>query len=201
MATTSTAARARKLPEGSTTIRSAGVARSEKGMADLRAGRGYYKPGRGGYATSPGGDRQRRRIPAHPATSGAKEGGYAKIIGAEYIATLLLIFGLLITGTKKESRAQTLARFTAASLVFALLALVSTGPRSGKVAAAFGGLILIVAALDAATEIETIANALDGGQSSGPPDIGSAGGVGKITGSLQPSSPNIGNATGIGSAS
>lgn len=172
----------------------ADVERSDRATEQAKAGHGYYRPTKGHASPfeETRAERGRRKTPGHPALTRRGRGGYAKIIGAEYIATLLIIFGLFLTGTKKESRPQTIARFSAVSLVFALLALLS-GPKTGRVASAFGGLVLLVAVLDATSEIETIAAAFGAGTSKkSKPNIGGAAGIGQLTGSLAPSSGNGG---------
>jgi len=98
---------------------------------------------------------------------------------AEFVLTIILI-GLspVLTprrgdsGTPQDvaagvSFAAPLVRLTAACIVFFALALASTGEKSGKLAAAFGGLIALGTALNATDMLTAIGQAFGAGKKSG----------------------------------
>lgn len=86
-------------------------------------------------------------------------GGYHRIVIAEFIATIIIIgmSPFLIPRTSASDDPETeakaavrdlalsapLVRLTAACAVFFVLALLSTGQKTGRIAAAFGGLITL----------------------------------------------------------
>lgn len=92
-------------------------------------------------------------------------GGAHKIILAEYLAVMIILFATEIlgpvgTGSKAptgenavEAQSKTysgiLIRMTAASILYFVLALSASGERSGKMAAALGGLVALGAMLNA----------------------------------------------------
>jgi len=59
--------------------------------------------------------------------------------------------------TNPHSLARPLVRLTAASVLFLILGLMSTGAKAGKVAAAFGGLVVAGVLFNATNEISTLA--------------------------------------------
>jgi hypothetical protein len=92
-------------------------------------------------------------------------GGYHRIVIAEFIATIIIIAmsPFLVPRTTGSADPETeakaavrdlalsapLVRLTAACAVFFVLALLSTGARTGKIAAAFGGLVTLGALINA----------------------------------------------------
>ncbi|HEY6275598.1 MAG TPA: hypothetical protein VIX86_04630 [Streptosporangiaceae bacterium] len=61
------------------------------------------------------------------------------------------------------SLAKPLVRLTAVSALFLVLALLSTGAKTGKVAAWFGGLVVLGVGFNAAGELEAISGYFGGG--------------------------------------
>jgi hypothetical protein len=94
---------------------------------------------------------------------------------AEFVATVLLIgIAPVLTPRPGASDAQAaegvavslsgpLVRLTAACVVFFVLALMATGERPGKVAAAFGFLVMLGAGLNATDELAALARTFSGG--------------------------------------
>ncbi len=88
-----------------------------------------------------------------------RTGRYAVIISVEYLACMFLVVGSAglvpgeSTGETAAAPAVALARMTALSGVFFVLALASAGQRAGRLAAAFGGLITVSVLLNASTVI------------------------------------------------
>jgi hypothetical protein len=91
-------------------------------------------------------------------------GGAHRLVLAEYLAVMLILFATEILGplgagksvpdpadaAKASPGAGILVRMTAASILFFVLALMANGPRAGRIAAAFGGLVVVGTALNAA---------------------------------------------------
>lgn len=78
-----------------------------------------------------------------------------------------------------SSLAGPVIRLTAVSLIYFILALMAQGPTSGKIAAAFGGLVLLGTAFNSLPEFTTLASAFGGKvPKTSQPDVGddSAGG-------------------------
>lgn len=120
----------------------------------------YYREGRnrslqaGGYTAArhqgetifatPGGNQAAVSLPGK---------SYHRFILAEFIACLVMIAAGMIlvpaqgeaqgAGAAGRSFAKQLVQLTALCVVFFMLALASTGPKTGKVAAAFGGLVTL----------------------------------------------------------
>jgi len=142
-------------------------------------------PGSTATGSSPG--------PSRPGLPGSGSGrsvipsggpkSYHRIVMAEFVLTVILI-GLspVLTPRKGNSAAPQdvaaavsfaapLVRLTAACIVFFALALASTGERSGKLAAAFGGLIVLGTLLNATDMFTAIGQAFapaKGAKASGP---------------------------------
>lgn len=90
---------------------------------------------------------------------------YHRLVIAEFIATIIIIGAspFLVPRTSQSSDAESeakaavravtlggpLIRLTAACIVFFVLALLSTGPKTGKIAAAFGALVMLGALINA----------------------------------------------------
>lgn len=99
---------------------------------------------------------------------------YHRYILAEFIACVAMIAGGLILvpaqgagqggGTAARSFAKQLVQLTAICIVFFMLALAGSGPKTGKVAAAFGGLVTLGVAWNLSEMWSALAKAL-GGQS------------------------------------
>ena len=75
-------------------------------------------------------------------------GPYHQYLLAEFMACIVMIIGSLILlpaggSTDARSYARQLVQLTAVCLVFFVLALASAGPKTGKVGAAFGGLVTL----------------------------------------------------------
>jgi hypothetical protein len=75
--------------------------------------------------------------------------GWHRVVMAEFIAAIfVIVFAPILTpdsaqgGSKGFFRAADIVRMTAVCLVFFILALLANGQKLGKVAAAFGGLVL-----------------------------------------------------------
>lgn len=76
---------------------------------------------------------------------------------------------------KSSAGAGVVVRMTAASLLFFVLALMANGPRAGRIAAAFGGLVVVGTALNAAP-VWTALGRIFGGAAAGPPPTAGEGG-------------------------
>jgi len=137
----------------------------------------YFTPGKGhtvgaaGYTASrapgsvyavstPGGQQAEGRVRLPSKT-------YHRIVLAEFIGTVLIIAAapIVVPQNSKGAAAQVsyagpLVRLTAVCVVFFVLALMATGEKAGKVAAAFGGLVLTGAALNAGDLWSALASAI-----------------------------------------
>lgn len=102
---------------------------------------------------------------------------YTRVVMAEFAVTVILIAASPILTSRKSgaagdaasavagvSLAGPLVRLTAAVIVFFALALMSTGEKSGKFAAALGGLVMLGTALNASDMFGALANAFGGGK-------------------------------------
>jgi hypothetical protein len=76
---------------------------------------------------------------------------------------------------KSSAGAGILVRMTAASLLFFVLALMANGPRAGKIAAAFGGLVTLGTALNAGPVWTALGRIFGGAQAGPPPKAGEGG--------------------------
>lgn len=135
--------RPRKLERG-TDYRSPGGNLSyyrQGGHRQASAG-GYTAARSGGTATiaGPSGNQVSASLP---------KSTYHRYVLAEFIACLAMIAGGMILvpaqggGTAGRSFAKQLVQLTALCVVFFMLALAGSGPKTGKVAAAFGGLVTL----------------------------------------------------------
>ena len=115
---------------------------------------------------------------------------YHRIIIAEFAVAVLLAGASPILrpggpiGRAKDSTALSLAgpviRLTAVCVVFFILSLAGTGERSGKIAAAFGGLVVLGMVFNSLPELTTLGLALGGprkGGSSTNPEVPADGGA------------------------
>jgi hypothetical protein len=105
------------------------------------------------------------RIPeealARPATVPT---GYTRWVLVEFIVTLLVVASHPFLAPRKgqevspatKSLAMPLVRLTAVCLIYFVLALMASGPRAGKVAAAFGGLVMVGTIMNATDSMATI---------------------------------------------
>jgi hypothetical protein len=81
---------------------------------------------------------------------------------------------------KASAGAGILVRMTAASILFFALALMANGPRAGRIAAAFGGLVTLGTALNAAP-VWTALGRVFGGAAAQPAPAAGEGGGGPLT--------------------
>jgi hypothetical protein len=118
---------------------------------------------------------------------------YHRIVLAEFMVCVVLVgMSPVLTPRKSGTQADETAaafslagpvvRLTAVSVVFFVLALMATGPRAGKVAAAFGALVVLGVLLNATDELAVLAKALTVKRTGG-------GGQGAIEGSGGPVNP------------
>jgi hypothetical protein len=115
-------------------------------------------------------------------------GGAHRLVLAEYLAVMLILFATEILGpigagktapdpaeaAKASPGAGILVRMTAASILFFVLALMANGPRAGRIAAAFGGLVVVGTALNAGPVWTGLGRAFGG--SAAAPAAGEGGG-------------------------
>lgn len=106
--------------------------------------------------------------------SSAPEHTWHRWIMAEFILAVVLVGaspflrpGGLAGKAEKDiqpvsSLAGPVIRLTAVSLIYFILALMAQGPTSGKIAAAFGGLVLLGTAFNSLPEFTTLASAFGG---------------------------------------
>lgn len=128
----------------------------------------YSSPSQGRVVTTQGGYQYgrdqggtyRARTPSGQMVSGrVPSRTWHRVVLAEFIGTILVIaIAPLVVPQKSEaddagivavSFAGPLVRLTAVCVLFFVLALMATGEKSGKVAAAFGALVLVGSALNA----------------------------------------------------
>lgn len=111
-----------------------------------------------------------------------------RVVLAEFAATVLIVGASPILTVRNASQgaaageavslAGPLVRLTAVCLLFFVLALMAGGRKAGKVAAAFGALVLLGALLNATDELTLLGKALTAPSSAGSPSPGSPGGGG-----------------------
>jgi hypothetical protein len=114
---------------------------------------------------SPSGQRVQAAVPSKT---------YHRVILAEFAACVVLIAAApVLTPRTRQSGGQEIAdataslagplvRLTAVCILFFVLALMASGPRSGKAAAAFGGLVVLGALLNATDMLTALAKAFTG---------------------------------------
>lgn len=115
-------------------------------------------------------------------------GGAHRLVLAEYLAVMLMLIATEIIGpigegastptpeqaAKASTGAGIVVRITAASILFFALALAANGPRAGRIAAAFGGLVTVAVALNAAP-VWTALGRIFGGAAAPAPAAGEGG--------------------------
>ena len=138
-------------------------------------------------------------------------GRYRRIVLAEFLAVVLLIgVGPMVkprpAGQTPEQSgnaadlAAPLVRLTAACALFFILALAASGPRSGRLAAGFGGLVLAGTLLNATTTLQGLTLVFTGPGTTGSestqgptvdiPGAGPAGATGETSGNLPGGGPS-----------
>lgn len=93
-------------------------------------------------------------------------GGYTGIIAAEFAGCVVVIGLTTLTNNPDSptvSAGEAMVRLTAVCVVFFILALLGSGPNTGRIAAAFGGLVLAGSAVNAAASWQTLAKVFSGG--------------------------------------
>lgn len=112
---------------------------------------------------------------------------YHRVVLAEFVAAVVLVGAspILTPRTKKSggkvvvdaafSLAGPLVRLTAVCISFFVLALMASGEKTGKIAAAFGALIVLGCLLNATDMLTVLAKAF------GPPPTSGSSGTGKTT--------------------
>lgn len=107
----------------------------------------------------------------------AARGDYTKVIAAEYaFAVVLLGAAPLVPNPAKSDHGavrvvEPLARFTALWIVFLVLSLLSSGRSTGRIAAAFGGLVLLGVAYSARNTITGAAALLSSATGTQPSNL------------------------------
>jgi hypothetical protein len=139
--------------------------------ATIQGGSGTHKIGTQGRQVryqSPSGQQVAGTVPAVPAKT------YHRIVLAEFAVCIVLIAaspvltprtkasGATVAVDATASLAGPLVRLTAVCVVFFVLALMATGPKAGKVAAAFGGLVVAGTALNATDMFTALGHAFTG---------------------------------------
>ena len=178
----------RRPPSNPTTGRITGSTQTRQRLAYQHGQQGAPQAGQGQqpgpqrtprtYATQQGSQaasRSYNTVVLGKGTSGSTR-TYHRIVLAEFVIAVVLV-GLspVLTprkGTKPEAAAAgaavtlagPLVRLTAVCVVFFVLALMATGAKAGRVAAAFGALVVLGVLLNATDEIGLLAKALTGGQ-------------------------------------
>jgi len=149
----------------------------------------YSQPGRGQVVTTtsglqgrrqPGGTYQLRTSGGQQLQGRLPSRTYHRIVLAEFVATVLIIGASPLIVPAKQTAASDaaaaaatvsfagpLVRLTATCVIFFILALLATGDRAGKFAAAFGGLIVAGAALNATDLWTGLASAFTGRHAGG----------------------------------
>jgi hypothetical protein len=143
----------------------------------------FRQQGRDVGYRSPGGSRYTARLPRG---GGLPPKTYHRAVLAEFVACVVLVGAspVLTPRTKAKGSQQVvdttvsfaapLVRLTAVCIVFFVLALMASGPRSGKIAAAFGGLVLLGTLLNA-TDMFTAITAAFGPAKQAAAEQGSTG--------------------------
>jgi hypothetical protein len=158
-------------------------------------------PGRQVRYQSPSGQRVSARVPGLP------PGTYHRIVLAEFAACVILVGAspVLTPRTKQSGTAEIvdataslaapLVRLTAVCVVFFVLALMATGPRSGKAAAAFGGLVLLGTLLNATDMLGALGKALGPGKAAAAAAAGSTAAEGTAPAAAEGTAPAAGEGT------
>ncbi len=148
---------------------------------------------------------RQRTAEAPPPTSfvtGGSGATYRRIILAEFAACVLLVGASPFLKPRSKDQtaaevaaqltlAQPMARLTAVCITFFILALLSNGPRSGRIAAAFGGLVT-VGTLVNATDVATGLTMMFGPSTQTPATAPSPGAVaGQVPGSVPGEVPGV----------
>lgn len=111
-----------------------------------------------------------------------------RLVLAEFVSCIVIVGASPILTPRNPNRtdpqpvslAGPLVRLTAVCVLFFVLALMATGPKAGKVAAAFGLLVVLGALLNATDEISILGKALM--VSGGQPEEAEGGGGGLAEG-------------------
>jgi hypothetical protein len=154
-------------------------------------------------AAAQAGQRQAARF-AGGGWGGGPSGGAHKLVLAEYLAVMMILIATEILGplgegdklpspqdaAKSSVGAGILVRMTAASVLFFVLALMANGPRAGRIAAAFGGLVTVGTALNAGPVWTGLARVFGG--AAGPPPAAGEGGSAEGEGSGGPLDAGLG---------
>jgi hypothetical protein len=90
--------------------------------------------------------------------------GYTRWVMVEFIVCLLVVASKPFLAPRKgqdvspatKSLAMPVVRLTAVCLIYFVLALLANGPRTGKIAAAFGGLVMVGTIMNASDSMTTI---------------------------------------------
>lgn len=98
--------------------------------------------------------------------------GATKIVAAEYAACVVLIGAAPILTRAPDSaghvyKANEFVRLSAVSLLFFILALLSAGPRTGRIAAAFGALVTLGVVFNARGAIAAVGQIFTAAKSAG----------------------------------
>lgn len=110
-----------------------------------------------------------------------RRSSYSTIVAVEYIACMVMIglsaglVGQKNTADVIASPAVAMVRMSAVSILFFVLAILSSGEKAGRVAAAFGGLVTCGVALNATREWKAIANIFSAPKKTSSSSTGSAG--------------------------
>lgn len=158
----------------------------------------------------PGGSRYTARLPQDSLPGKT----YHRIVLAEFVGCIVLVGAspVLTPRTKAKGSQQVvdttvsfaapLVRLTAVCIVFFILALMATGPRSGKVAAAFGGLVLLGTMLNATSMFTAIGKVFGPAKAaSTSTTTGTAAGAGAAAGAAAGSTATPGATLGIAQGS
>jgi hypothetical protein len=143
--------------------------------SSVQAGGGSYYSGGGTRTVSAPGGRQasagngqvRYQSPSGQRVSAAAPAKtYHRIILAEFVTCVVLISAVPVLSPRKASAAgdalslaAPLVRLTAVCVVFFVLALMGAGQKSGRAAAAFGGLVTLGTLLNATDTVTALAAA------------------------------------------
>lgn len=144
----------------------------------------YSAPGQGQVVTTSGGMQARRRgqvVQARTSSGQQLQGRvpaktYHRVVLAEFVVTILIIGASPIVVPQKQAAAADaeaaaatvtfagpLIRLTATCVIFFVLALMATGQKTGKVAAAFGALVMVGAMINATDLWTALGHALGAG--------------------------------------
>jgi len=135
----------------------------------------FRQQGRDVGYMSPGGSQFTGRVPKGSLPSKT----YHRIVLAEFVACIVLVGASPVLTPRTTAKGNTavvdttvsfagpLVRLTAVCIVFFVLALMAAGPRTGKIAAAFGGLVLLGTALNATDMFTAVAHAFGPAKAAG----------------------------------